>query len=158
LFLNLVVFFFFCFVSSSFIIVGFLVLFYFYFYVLSVLLTSPSLSSHPYSYILHFVSFSCATIHCYSSQLLFLPFLIHSFSLSLSPPSILSQPITILSLLHKHNLLTSLLYQLYTTPCNPWHKHLTLQQTHTRATKPSRPYTLPPLTHPTYHSPLLVPP
>jgi hypothetical protein len=43
-----------------------------------VLLTLPSLFSYPYSYLLHFPSFSCATIHCSPSQLLFLPLLIHS--------------------------------------------------------------------------------
>jgi hypothetical protein len=58
------------------------------------------------------------------------------------------------SLLHTHHLLTSLLYQLYTTPasCNHWHKHPALQQqkyiqTHTRATKPSIPHISSPI-HP----------
>jgi hypothetical protein len=55
-------------------------------YLFFVLLTLTSLFSYPYSYPLHFLSFSCATIHCSPSQLLFLPLLIHSLPLS-SPPS-----------------------------------------------------------------------
>jgi hypothetical protein len=57
-----------------------------------------------------------------SSQLLFLPLLIHCFPclhlfLSSSPTLSPHYP----SLLHTHQLLTSPLYQLYTTPvpCNP---------------------------------------
>jgi hypothetical protein len=69
------------------------------------------------------------------------------------------------SLLHTHHLLTKLLYQLYTnpTPCNPWHKHPTLQQpkytqTHTSATKPKSPC-ISSHTHPPHFlSLLLVPP
>jgi hypothetical protein len=44
----------------------------------SVLLISPSLFSYPYSYSLHFPSFSCTIIHCLPVQLLFLPLFIHS--------------------------------------------------------------------------------
>jgi hypothetical protein len=51
------------------------------------------------------------------------------------------------SFLHTCHLLTSLLYQLHTTPipCNPWCKHLPLQQqkytqTHMRTTKSSNPH------------------
>jgi hypothetical protein len=52
----------------------FLIVFFF-----PVSLNSPSLFSYPSSYPLHFPSFSCATIHCSPSQLLFQPLLIHSF-------------------------------------------------------------------------------
>jgi hypothetical protein len=78
------------------IIVGFLtpttkyyIVFYFYFYFLSVLLTSPSLSSHSYSYPLYSLLFPCATIHCSPSQLLFLLHILHSLPLSSPPPLIL---------------------------------------------------------------------
>jgi hypothetical protein len=47
-------------------------------YFFSVLLTSPSLFSYPYSYSLHFPSFTYDIVHCSPSQLLFLPLLIHS--------------------------------------------------------------------------------
>jgi hypothetical protein len=101
--------------------------------IFSVLLTSPSLFSYPFSYPLHFPYFSCATIHR-------LPLL--SFP-NLSPHYT--------SLLQTHHLLTSLLYQPYTCPdpCNPWQKHTPLQQqkytqTHTRVTKHSNPIPLPP--------------
>jgi hypothetical protein len=88
-----------------------------------------------------------------------------SFSPTLSPSSsplpILHQPVTTLPLSPTHSSpLTSLLYQLYTTPapCNPWHKHPPLQQqkytqTHARATKPSSSHNSSP-THP----PLFQPP
>jgi hypothetical protein len=109
------------------------------------LLTSPSLLSYPYSYPLHFPSFSCATIHCTTFQLLFLPLLIHY--LQLSSPPLLSSPKLLAQypfLLHTHHLLTSLLYQLYTipVPCKPCHKHPPLQkqkyiQIDTMDTKPS---------------------
>jgi hypothetical protein len=133
--------------------------FYFYSYFLSKLSTLPSPSSYPYSHPLHCPS-SCAKIHCSLAQLLFLPLLIHSllcphlpfpFSLNLSPDY--------LSLLHTPHLLTNLLHQLYitTTPCNPWHKHPTLQQqkytqTHTKTTKTSSPCTTS-LTHPPHFPP-----
>jgi hypothetical protein len=55
-------------------ILNFLLLQYLFFSVL----TSPSLFSNSYSYVLHFPSFSCGTIHCFSSQLLFLLLLIYS--------------------------------------------------------------------------------
>jgi hypothetical protein len=122
------------------IIVGF----YFYsniLFFLSVLSTSPSLSSHPSSHPLPSPSFSCATIHYSSSQLLFLSFLIHSLSLPSPPPSILPQPVTTLPIPPTHSPPADQpipnLHNL--TPCNPWHKHPTLQQqkytqTHTRAT------------------------
>jgi hypothetical protein len=61
------------------------------------------------------------------------------------------------SLLYTHHLLTNLLYQLYIipTPCNPSHKHPTLQQqkytqTHKKVTKSNSPHILMPLTHPTF--------
>jgi hypothetical protein len=50
------------------------------------------------SYPLYFPSFSCTTIHCFPYQLLFLLLLIHSLPLSSSPPPILPQTITTLSL------------------------------------------------------------
>jgi hypothetical protein len=56
--------------------------------------------------------FSCASIYCSPSQLLFLPLLIHSLPLSSPPTAILPQPITTLPLLHTHHPLTSLLHQL----------------------------------------------
>jgi hypothetical protein len=142
------------------IIVGFLFLFLFLFsFFLSVLSTSPSLSSHPYSHPVTLlpspVLESIALLPKYS----FCPFLFTlspCLHLSLSSSLNLSPHYT--SLLHTHHLLTNLLYQLYTTPtpCNPLHRHPTLQQqkypqTHTRATKPSSPTLLLPLTHPTSH-------
>jgi hypothetical protein len=91
---------------------------------------------------LHFLTFSCAIIHCSPSQLLYLLLCIHSLPhlhlCLLSSPNLSPH---YLSLLHTHHLLTS---QLCTppVPCNPWHKHPPLQQqkytqTCTRATKPS---------------------
>jgi hypothetical protein len=61
-------------------LVGFFnwVSFFILIFIIPVLLTSPSLFSSPYSYPLYFPSFSCATIHCSPSQILFLPLLIHS--------------------------------------------------------------------------------
>jgi hypothetical protein len=50
-----------------------------------VLLPSPSLFSCLYFYPLHFPSFSYATIHCSSSQLLFLLLLTHSLPIFISP-------------------------------------------------------------------------
>jgi hypothetical protein len=96
-----------------------------------VLLAFPLLFSSPYSYPLHFLSFSCAAIHCSPLQLPFLPLLIHTFQyiclLLLSFPNLSPH---FLSLLHIHHRLTRLPYQPYTpdTPCNPWHNHLPLQQ------------------------------
>jgi hypothetical protein len=96
-----------------------------------------------------FCPFSSTLSHCPHLSILFSP--------NLSP----DYP----SLLHTHDLLTNLLYQLYTTPtpCNLWHKHPTLQQqkynqTHIRTTKPSNPHIASPI-HP-HHlpTPLLVPP
>jgi hypothetical protein len=49
--------------------------------------------SYPYSYPLHFPSFSCTTIHCSLSQILFLPLLMHSVPSS-SPLPILPQLVT----------------------------------------------------------------
>jgi hypothetical protein len=69
----------------------------------------------------HFPSFSCATIHCFPSQLLFLPLFIHSFPcLQLALLSFPNQSPHYPFLLYIHHPLTSLLYQLYTTPapCN----------------------------------------
>jgi hypothetical protein len=114
------------------------------FFFIPVLLTPSSLFSYPYSYPLH-SPFSSATTHCSLSQLLFLPPLIHSFfCLHLPFPSSSNLSPYCPSLLHIHHLLTSLLYQLHTTPapCNPLHKPPPLQQQkytqrHIRATKPS---------------------
>jgi hypothetical protein len=90
------------------------------------------------------------------------------FSSTLSPifTSPLSSPNLsphYLFLLHMHDPLTSLLYQLYTSPAfwNPWQKHPSLQQkytqTHTRATKPSSPH-FSSSTHPSlFPLPLLMP-
>jgi hypothetical protein len=69
------------------------------------------------------------------------------------------------SFLHTCQLLTNILYELYTTPipCNSQHKHPTLQQqkynqTQPRATKPSNPHNSYP-NHPPHFPPtLLVPP
>jgi hypothetical protein len=132
--------------------------FYFYFYsnflfFLSLLLTLPSSSSHPYSHPLHFPSSYVKIIallpnysFCPFSSLFPPPYVPLPFSSNLSP----HYP----SLLHTHHLLTNLLYQHYTTPTpdNLWHKHPTIQQqkytqTHTGATKPSSPLTAS-LTHP----------
>jgi hypothetical protein len=105
---------FFCF------IVGY---FYFYFiftaifFFLSILSTSPSLSSHPFSQPLHSPSFFCATFHCSPSRLFFLPLLIHSFPhLHLLLPSSPNLSPHCPSLLHTHHLWTNLPYQLNTTP------------------------------------------
>jgi hypothetical protein len=60
-------------------------------FLIPVLLILPSLFSYPYSYPLHFPSFSYVAIYCSPSQLLFLPLLIHSFpvftSFSHPPPT-----------------------------------------------------------------------
>jgi hypothetical protein len=62
-----------------------------------------------------------ATIHCSPPTTLSASF--HPLSpMSLPPPLILLQPVTTYpSFLHTHHLLTSLLYQLHTSPdpCNP---------------------------------------
>jgi hypothetical protein len=86
----------------------FFVVFLSFLFSFPVLLTSPSLFSYPYSFPLHFPPFSCVTIHCSPSQLLFLPLLIHSFPCLLSSPT-LSPHYS--SLLHTYHLLTSLLYR-----------------------------------------------
>jgi hypothetical protein len=79
---------------------GFKFLFLFYFF-LSILSTLPSSSSHPYSP-LHSSSF-CAKLHCSPSQLLFLPFLLHS-QLPPSPsPPILPQPVSRIPLPPTHS-------------------------------------------------------
>jgi hypothetical protein len=90
-----------------------------FFFFIPILLTSPLLFSFPYSYSLHFPSFSCATIYCSPSQLLllFLHLLIYSFPhlqlhLLFTPNLSPHYPY----LLHTHHSLTSLLHQLYTTP------------------------------------------
>jgi hypothetical protein len=150
-FLNLGFFFFIVFFLFSFFLSLFILL----------LLIPSSLLSYPHSHTLHFLSFSCTTINHFPSQLLFLPLLIHSFPclhlILLSFPNLLPH---YASILHTHHLLTSLLYQVHTTPVpgNPWHKHSSLQQkkytqTHTRATKHSNP-----LTHSFSHPCFLVPP
>jgi hypothetical protein len=91
-------------------------------WVFSILLTSSSLFSYPYSYSPSFSLNSCAKIHCSTSQLLFLILFIHSLPCLHLP--LLSFPNLsphYPSLLRTHHLLTSLLYKLYTTPapCNP---------------------------------------
>jgi hypothetical protein len=63
------------FLNLAFFITSFLILIF----IIPALLTSPSLFSYPYSYPLHFPSFSCAIIHCSPSHLLFLPLLILFF-------------------------------------------------------------------------------
>jgi hypothetical protein len=76
-------------------IFGFLNLFIFIsIFFLSSILTSPSLSSHPYSHPFHSPSFSCATIHSCPSQLLFLPLLSYSLHLSSLSPLILPHLVT----------------------------------------------------------------
>jgi hypothetical protein len=143
-------------------IVGFLFLFLFLFSFCTVNFTITIFSSLFLPPSLSFLLL-CYT-HCFPSQLLFLPLLIHSLPLPSPPPYILHQPVTRLpSLLYTHHLLTNLLCQLYTTPtpCNPWHKHPAVQQkytqTHPRATKPRSPYTTS-STHPPHFPPLLLVP
>jgi hypothetical protein len=83
-------------VPGVFCCVSFIRVFFFF----SVLLTSPSLFSYPYTYPIHFPSFSCATIHCSLSQLLFLPLLIYCIPVftypfySLQPVTTLPLPLT----------------------------------------------------------------
>jgi hypothetical protein len=108
----------FCFIFSFFgVLLLWVILFYFTFISTFSVLTSPSLSSHPYSYSLHTPSFSCAKIHCSPYQLLFLIFL-NYFHSCLNLPLLSSPNLSLhyTSLLHTHHLLTSLLYQFYTTP------------------------------------------
>jgi hypothetical protein len=90
------------------------------------------------------------------------PLFSHLHLLFLSSPNLSPH---YLSLLHTHHLLTSLLYQLHTipAPCNPWHKHPSLQQqkyiqTHTRETKSSSLHTSSSTHLPPFPPPLLVPP
>jgi hypothetical protein len=132
----------------------------------SALLASPSLFSCPYSYPLHFPSFSCATIHCSPSQLFFLPLLIQSFlclhlSLLLSFPN-LSQLYP--SLLHTHHSVTSLLSQPYTPPAPAIPDTSTLHYNNRNTSKhtqgpqnPATPILLPLSTHPFSHTLFLVP-
>jgi hypothetical protein len=140
---------------------GFLFLFLFLFsFLLSVLSNSPSRLSHPYSHRLHSPSFSCATIHCSPSQLLFLPLLIHSVPLSSPPPPILPQQVTTLLLppthsppadqptvptLYNPNPLQSLIEAPYTTTAKIH------PNTH-KATKPSSPH-IASSTHPPHFLP-----
>jgi hypothetical protein len=124
----------------------FLFLYLFSFFV-SILSTSPSLSSYPYSHPLHSPSpvlQSIALLPDYSFFLFILSPCIHLPFLS----SLTCHQTTPPSYTHAD--------QLYTTPnpCNPWHKNPTLQQrkytqTHTRATNPAGPTLLPPLIHQT---------
>jgi hypothetical protein len=123
----------------------------------------PLLFPYPYFYPLHFLSFSCVTIHSSPSNYSFCP-----FSSTLSPclhlpsyPSPTRQHITPPS-----NTFTThwpAYYTDYISPahCNPWQKNPPLQQlkytqTHTRT---SSPHTTSP-THPTslIPPPLLAPP
>jgi hypothetical protein len=119
------------------------------FFFIPVLLTTSSLFFYPYSHTHHSPS-SCITIYCSPSQLLFLPLLICSFlwlhlPLLTSPNPSPHYP----SLLHTHNLLTSLLNQLHKTqpPAIPNKKCPLLQQqctqTYTRATTQHPPCLLP---------------
>jgi hypothetical protein len=130
--------------------------FYFHSYFLSVLSTSPSLSFHPYSHPLHFPSFSCAIIHCFPSQLLFLPLLIHSLpcihlSLQTSPNLSPHYP----SLLHTHTWWPTY-YTNFTQPQPPaipdtstLHYNRNTPK-HTQGPKNPAVFTpLPPLTYPT---------
>jgi hypothetical protein len=89
-----------------------------FFLFLSILLTLPPSSSHPYCYPLHSPSFSYAKIHSSPSQLLFLPLLIHFLHLPTPSPPILPQPPTRLPLppMHYH-LLTY--YTNFTQPQPP---------------------------------------
>jgi hypothetical protein len=93
-----------------------------FFLSLSILLTLPSSSSHPYSHPFHSPSFSCAKLHCSPPQHHVLPLLTHSLPPALTFPPIRPQPVTRLLLPPTHSSLTDqILYQLYTTPnpCNP---------------------------------------
>jgi hypothetical protein len=65
----------------------FIISFFTLIFIIPVLLASPSLFSYPYYYPLCFPSFSCATIYCSPSQLLFL-----SFSSTLPCLHLLSYP------------------------------------------------------------------
>jgi hypothetical protein len=133
---------------------------------LSVLSTSLSLSSPPYSHSLHSLSCSCATILCSPSHLLFLPLSIHYLTPPSPPFTVLPQAVTTLSLPPTHSLPDDQpTVPLYTTPtpCNPWHNYPTLQQqkytqTHIRATKPSSPHITSPTHPPHFPLPHLVPP
>jgi hypothetical protein len=114
---------------------------FFFFY--SVLLTLSSLISYPYSYPLHFPSFSHTTIHCSPSQLLFLPLLIHSFpclhllilsSPKLSPHYLPSYTLTTCCLAYCTSCTQPQpLQSLTQTPSTATEIH----QTHIRTTKPS---------------------
>jgi hypothetical protein len=143
--------------------VGCLFLFLFSFF-LSVLSTSPSLSSHPYSHPLHSPYLSCATIHCCPSQLLFLPLLTHSppaftSSSSSQPPptchqtTLLSYTLTICSLTSCIN---------FTQPQHPEipdTRAYTTTETHPNTHKDcetSTPHFTPPTPH--FSSHLLLPP
>jgi hypothetical protein len=84
--------------------VFFIVSFFFlYIFIIHVFLTSSSLFSYPYSYPPRF-PFSCTTIHCSPSQLLFLPLLMHYFP-RLYHPLLSSHnlPSHYPSLLHTHH-------------------------------------------------------
>jgi hypothetical protein len=127
-----------------------------------VILILPLLLSYPYSYPLHFLSSSCATIHYSLAQLFFRTLLIHSLSLSSPPPPSLVQ---LLPPTHSPHT-DSLLYQPYTTPalCNTWHKYPPPQQQKYTQIDTSHPkFSIPHTSSPTRPTPLfpfclLVPP
>jgi hypothetical protein len=132
----------------------FVFLFLFILWVFSALLTLPSLFSY---FPIPTPSLSLLFL-CYNPLFSFpttLPAPSHPLSPLSSPPfpSPPNHSPHYCSLLHILHPLTSLMYQLYTTPApsNPWHKHPPLQekyiQTCTRATKPNSPHTTSP-THP----------
>jgi hypothetical protein len=121
----------------------------------SILSPLPSQSSHLYSYHFHSPSFSCAKIHCYPSQLLFLPLLIHYFALPSTSSPIPPQTVTRLSLPPTDSLLIKPLYQLTQPQPLPIPDTSTLhynRNTPKHTQEPQNPAAhtlLPPLTHPT---------
>jgi hypothetical protein len=82
-------------------------------------LSFPLLFTSPYSYPLHFLSFSCAAIHCSPLQLPFLFLLIHSSHYICLPLlSFPNQSPHFLSFLNIHHLLTRL-HTNHTYPLSP---------------------------------------
>jgi hypothetical protein len=73
------------------------------FFPLSILSTSPSSSSHPYSHSLHSPSFSSAKMHCSPPQQFILPLLTHSLPLPSPSLPILPEPVSRLSLSPIHS-------------------------------------------------------
>jgi hypothetical protein len=126
---------------------------------ISVLLTPSSLLSSLFSFSL------LSLLLLYYNLLFSLPTTLSAPSLPLFSLSSLSHPTlpqtvtTLPSLLHTHQLLTSLLYQLHINPdpCNPWHTHPLRQHKYTKHTQGlqnlATPITLNPPSHSFSHPP-----